>query len=120
MKAKEYYEKYKEKLADPENGSTAASELMTEFNNEMVAMIKQRKAQTDRAFFSIVNEMNNKWNALCEMFDPPVLRRNGFKAVVFTHLGLNPKMKKVSPEEFERLAAQESAADNGGHNESEN
>lgn len=118
MKAKDYYEKYKEKLSDPENDCGAASELMTEFNNEMIALIKQRNAKTDRAFLAIVNEMNNKWNALCEMFNPPVLRRNAFRAIVFTHLGLDPNMKKVSPEEYERLVAQQAARDNGGRHES--
>ena len=82
MKAKEYFQKYGERLQNPETSVDALNDLIGDFLDETKALIEQRKNNRgtllDKACTAILDEMNNKWNALASML-PNVLLRNGFK-----------------------------------------
>jgi hypothetical protein len=74
MKAIEYYEKYKSVFLD-ENGkprthisNSDVQTLLTEFNREIFQITEKRKAFRRETFKSIVAEINQKWNALCNIF----------------------------------------------------
>lgn len=88
MKAKEYYAKYGEKLMHPETEDEALSDLMSDFVNETKTLIDQRKASHDKSVLAIIDEMNKKWNALCEMFPVPTLIRNGYQTYWYKKLGI--------------------------------
>ena len=83
MKAKEYFQKYGERLQNPETSVSATNELIKDFLAETNALFEQRKNKrgslSDKACIAILEEMNNKWNALASMFPVEILRRNGFK-----------------------------------------
>ena len=78
MKASDYFEKYKERITTQDG----VSDLFIEMSKEVGEIAKERKALTDSASRAIVQEINQKWNALCRMFEKeygrPVLKRNGF------------------------------------------
>lgn len=82
MKAKKYFQKYGERLQNPETVDAALNDLVGDFLDETKAMIEQRKNNlgtlSDKACTAILEEMNNKWNALASRL-PNVLLRNGFK-----------------------------------------
>lgn len=86
MKATEYYEKVKPYYAAYHDAvSTAAPEetvdvakkaflaemekVSDEFINEFSTICKQRHATTNRAFVSVMKELNQKWNKVCRLFD---------------------------------------------------
>lgn len=81
MKAKDYFEKYGERLvsADQEVHMQATKELLLDLLDETDELFKKRKPMTEKATNAIINEVNDKWNALCDMLNPPVLKRNGWK-----------------------------------------
>lgn len=83
MKAKDYYKKYGERLADPETSNEALWELMKDMASEQEEIIKKRTNNSgtlsNKACMAILNEMNDKWNAIAGMFPTEVLRRNGWK-----------------------------------------
>lgn len=66
MKAKEYYEKYKESLNSNDCFliAEALTDIATSLHEECKKMIILRNAQTDCAKLSIVRELNQKWNAI--------------------------------------------------------
>ena len=85
MKAKDYYDKYGKAVYD----ETARNEkplylqvMIIEFLHEMKNTIAQRKVSTDRGAVSVIKEMNEKWNALCTIFEKKhgasPIKRNGF------------------------------------------
>lgn len=82
MKAKEYYEKYGERLMQP-NDSAALPELVNELLTETQDLIKNRKIRSDRAFVAVINQQNDKWNAIARMFPKEVLVYNGFKKLMW-------------------------------------
>ena len=86
MKAKDYFDKYGERLKDPSTTNKALFELMRDFAVESEELMDKRRVGSGRANFAILNEMNNKWNALANMFDPPVLMRNGWRDYIMTCL----------------------------------
>ena len=81
MKAKEYYAKYGERIAseDKDVSMQATQELIKDLLTDANTLIEKRQPKTDKAFTAIIDEINGKWNVICEMFNPPILRRNGWK-----------------------------------------
>ena len=83
MKAKDYYEKYAERLLSPDTSITAVRELMVDFAIETQALLDSRKNKagtlSDQACKAVLKEMNDKWNALANMFPVEVLKRNGWR-----------------------------------------
>lgn len=88
MKAKEYYAKYGEQLMDPKTDKEALANLMTDLVEEAHNLIKQRKVRSDKATLGIIDELNNKWNALCDMFPTPTLVRNAYQTYWYKELGI--------------------------------
>jgi hypothetical protein len=82
MKAKDYVEKYKvEMFSDnAERVTKAASELIFDLLKEVKTIMSIRNAKSNAALFSVLKEVNQKYNAICKTF--PMLKRDGFKAVV--------------------------------------
>lgn len=82
MKAKEYYQKYGERIANINNiddSKIATLELLYELADDVERLVDLRKATTDKSVCSIIEEVNGKWNAICDMLPTQVLRHNGFK-----------------------------------------
>lgn len=79
MKAKDYYKKYAEQLMSPDTSITAVKELIVDFAKESRMLMDQRGVKTDKACMSVLKEMNDKWNALANMFPVEVLKRNGWR-----------------------------------------
>lgn len=103
MKAKEYYTKYGEALINPETRDKALADLLMDFNAEADKTMKQRKACTDKAILAIIDELNTKWNALCEMFTIPALVRNGYQAYWYPRLGITKEeADKIRRTKFRR------------------
>lgn len=88
MKAKEYYAKYGERLMNPETEDEALADLLSDFVHEATDLMKQRKVSNDKSTLAIIDELNNKWNALCEMFPVPTLIRNGYQTYWYKKLGI--------------------------------
>lgn len=88
MKAKDYYAKYGERLMNPKTSDEALDDIFADFNEEVTALMEQRKANSDKSVLAILDEMNKKWNALAEMFPVPTLIRNGYLAVWYGKLGI--------------------------------
>lgn len=104
MKAKEIYAKYRSALFEVPNGremkisqsgkvvhipktddeyDEVLQQLWRELVDELNALLKQRKANTDKAFLGAVNEINDKYNAIVNLFErdygwSPFVR-NGFR-----------------------------------------
>ena len=79
MKAKDYFKKYEARLVNTDTAHDAACELIQEFAHECSEMMKTRNAKSEKAVRAIIEELNNKWNALAGMFDGEVLKRNGWR-----------------------------------------
>ena len=90
MKAREYFDKYIDRIiaeaGTEKEQSGALYELLKDFMTEVKEITKARHAQTDRAAMAILRELNQKWNALCNICVKvkgySVLNRDGFKAYV--------------------------------------
>lgn len=90
MKAREYFDTYIDRIIaeagteKEQNG--ALYELLRGFMTEVKEITKARHVQTDRAAMAILRELNQKWNALCNICVKvkgySVLNRDGFKAYV--------------------------------------
>ena len=93
MKAKDYYKKYADRLLSPEESVTAVTELIKDFAAETKQLMDSRGAKTDRACEAIINEMNDKWNALARMFPVEVLKYNGWRDYFWTCLNNAQKEK---------------------------
>ena len=87
MKAKEYFEKYKGKIDsdDIELSRRAFKELILEFHAELKEIAKKRNIdlkshsrKSNLSFMALLNELNQKWNALCRFF-PGVLIPDGYR-----------------------------------------
>ena len=88
MKAKEYFVKYADniKSSDRTISSTAIGEMLTEMLKEVQEIAKIRHCSLDIGMISILKEQNQKYNAVVNMFNPPVLVKDGFKTVVLSKL----------------------------------
>ncbi len=87
MKAKQYFDKYElpllEEARSQEVGTKGpAAQIFIEFFKEINDMIKVRNIQTDHGLLRLVDEQNNKWNAVCNHFirkyGVSPLKRDGF------------------------------------------
>ena len=85
MKAKEYFQKYGERLQNPETSDVALNDLVKDLLDETKMLMDQRGVRTDKACMAVLNEMNDKWN-LVNMFPVEVLKRNGLRAYFMTIL----------------------------------
>ena len=94
MKAKDYYQKYSERLLNPDSCTTAITELIKDFAAETAQIMDKRKARTNKACVSIINEMNDKWNALARMFPVEVLKYNGWRDYFWDCLNAYQEEKK--------------------------
>lgn len=84
MKAIEYFEKFGERIfqeAIDGKESKGISDLMIAFMAETKELMKKRHIQIDRGMVALIREQNQKWNALCNLFEKKKgvspLRRNG-------------------------------------------
>jgi hypothetical protein len=86
MKAKEYYEKYKECLNsnDAKTAIKGLSCIMTDLEEEYKKIIILRGARTDGAKLSIIKELNQKWNAIIKLSTNKVISRmqNEFQRIL--------------------------------------
>lgn len=80
MKAKEYFEKYKD--LSPEDLHAKVGDIFREMCDDTTKLIKMRNVRNNSGTASIIREMNDKWNALARMFQEkhgaPIMRENGF------------------------------------------
>ena len=88
MKAKDYFEKYREPLyqaADKEARGKIVTEIFIEMSAEGSQLGKTRNIQRQEALIAIIEEMNGKWNALVRLvekeFGAGVLVRDMFRKV---------------------------------------
>ncbi len=88
MKAKEYYAKYGEQLMNPETENEALANLLSDLVHEAKTLMEQRKVRTDKSTLAIIDELNNKWNAISAMFPVPTLVRNGYLTYWYKKLGI--------------------------------
>lgn len=91
MKAKEYFEKFGEDVwkeaQEPEfrnDGSFA--KIYIAFFSEMKQLMETRNVKLDRAIPRLIDEQNQKWNAVCNLFEKKYgvspLQRDGFRTAV--------------------------------------
>ena len=72
MKAKEYYEKYGDKIYEEwaaGNESPAVNELFREMFHEIYYTLKKRHAKTNTAVMAVIDEQNQKWNAIIRLYE---------------------------------------------------
>lgn len=73
MKARDYFEKYKEQFFGPLSNEKMSvvnvKKLFCEFNDETVVIIASRNAVKGSAVASIILEQNQKWNSLVRLFE---------------------------------------------------
>lgn len=100
MKAKEYFEKYAESVwedfqQDEFRGDGPIAKLFIEFMVETKDICEKRKAKTDRALISVVDEQNKKWNALANLFikkyGQSPIKRDGYLNGAESELGVSLK-----------------------------
>lgn len=71
MKARDYFEKYDTLIMEEQkNGEIGTTKkLLLEMSDEVTAVCKQRKAVKDEAVIAVLKEINQKWNAICRMYE---------------------------------------------------
>lgn len=88
MRAKEYYKKYGKRI---ESGDTHATiEMVNEMMDELRGLLDSRHVSTDTGLLNVINEMNEKWNAICRKFKEPTLILNAFRDNIYKQLGITP------------------------------
>lgn len=86
MRAKEYYKKYGKRI---ESGDTHATvEMVNEMMDELRGLLDSRHVSTDTGLLNVINEMNEKWNAICRKFKEPTLIPNAFRDNIYKQLGI--------------------------------
>ena len=68
MKAKDYYDRYKESIHREALDGYTATAMFIDFCKEVKDIIAQRHANTDRAAIAVIKEVNQKWNKLANLF----------------------------------------------------
>lgn len=86
MTAKEYFKKYEQRImstTDDADYTKAASEIMLDMIKESKEILDLRHIKTDAGLISVIKELNQKWNAICNLFEKKhgvsPLIRNGYK-----------------------------------------
>ena len=98
MKAKEYFEKYEKPIMD-ELGTTGIESirgLVLEMSKEVEVICEKRNTSHDKAAAAVIKEMNDKWNAIVNLFEKKYgaspLKRDGFK---FYWINEIPELEKI-------------------------
>lgn len=99
MKAKDYFEQFGklvyEECAYEEQETKQLAKLIGAFLREMKETMEARHVKTDRGCVATIKEQNEKWNALCAIFEKEygqeVLKRNGFMVYMEENM---PEMKE--------------------------
>ena len=80
MKAKEYVEKYCDKIASGDN--SVMRELFLDLSQEVISLCKSRNVRFAKGQISVIKEVNEKWNAIARKMKKEkgedVLREDGF------------------------------------------
>jgi hypothetical protein len=78
-KAIDYYQELKPVLegSDIESIKEAITKIFMSFFAEVKEISGMRKAKTDGAYLAIVDELNTKWNSICNKAE-----KDGFKILV--------------------------------------
>lgn len=83
MKAKEYFEKYDTLVQNDSPDGANTMKLILELSEEVKTITKSRNVRKNSSFVSVIKEINQKWNAICNLFAKKyghsVLKENGFK-----------------------------------------
>ena len=84
MKAVDYFNKYESRLIqDNDDGIKAIGELLYDMVMESKTLMNNRNVKTTLGIVSIIKELNDKWNAICRLFEKkykesPIVR-DGYK-----------------------------------------
>ena len=78
MKAKEYFEKYKDAIFNEwveSKGESCPSavDMLKDFLDEISPLMVKRNIKSDGGAIAVLRELNEKWNAVVKMFE----RRHG-------------------------------------------
>ena len=102
MKAKEYFKSYEDRILEDtilNNSVEAAKDLMKDMWMELDDIVKKRSVQKMAALVGAIKEQNQKWNAICNLFEEAhgvsPLKRNAFGKFVELEI---PQLKgKIIP-----------------------
>lgn len=92
VKAKEYYDMYRENLLSPhqEVAATAVHSIIVSLLEEAMDIVKSRNISKASSLQSVIKELNQKYNAICNLFEKndgySPLRRNAFIEYVNSQL----------------------------------
>lgn len=84
MKAKDYFDKYEVAMVayGGKNALDVTMDILKEMSQEVEVIYKARGCKTNAALAGILKELNNKWNAICSLFEKKYgaspMKRNGF------------------------------------------
>lgn len=101
MKAIDYYNEYGEAVfaeSIDANKTEAINKLFMAFLHETKEIIAMRNVKTDKGAVAVIKEQNQKWNALCSIFE----KRSGGMCPL-RHNGFMNAMKNEIPELSKRL-----------------
>lgn len=110
MKAKELYAKYKERIAseNDEESVRGLCELLADLGAETKELIAKRKVTTDCGGTAVLRELNDKYNAVCRMFE------RDYGASPIKKDGFMTYWRKQIPELDLRLSGKENGHDVAG------
>lgn len=101
MKAKEYFEKYNEKIMEEsetpnmDHSNGPAAQMYYDFVGELKELIRIRNVRYDRGAFSSIREINQKWNAVVNLFEQKYgrspIKRDGFEKQVNISIGITKR-----------------------------
>ena len=102
MKAKEYFKIYEDRILEDavlNNSVEAAKSLLKDMWMELDDIVKKRNVKKIHAVIGAVKEQNQKWNAICNLFEEAYeispLKRNAFGKFVELEI---PQLKgKILP-----------------------
>ena len=110
MKAKEYYAKYKDRIAskDDKESLQGVCDMLSEFCMEAKELVAKRKVRSDCGGVAVLRKLNAKYNAVCMMFErdygAPIIKKDGFMSY----------WRKQIPELDLRLSRKEAGNDVAG------
>lgn len=110
MKAKDYFNKYKNGLAsiDKDTYVSTFREMYKEMFKECVDTMETRRIKRNDAVVSVFKEMNEKYNALCRLlakeYGESPIKENGFAVLAcdtceFLRPYFSKELKSLSEEE---------------------
>lgn len=84
MKAKEYFDLYDRAICEEVGRDCVeVNKLLLALSGEAKDICDKRHSSNDLVTYAILRELNQKWNAICNLFERKyqveILRRNGFK-----------------------------------------